>query len=308
MTVQPSSAGSERPDIIGVLRSVHSALDKALGDSDATHIENDDELRDEYPVQWAAQWLMQVIEALEEQSGAPAQCPGCDGHECDKGCQYPGAAQRPLTRDELAEAIHRGRFKDREPTPFGDDRLDREYAFRIADSVRSTQAAAPQPASNAQGVRDRDVIDPTDPTFVKDQAHRERIEKGQPTHGAPKTIMEAAASAADKISLWSNSKQGYANRIVPQPSGGDKGEVDDLLERLDDQGLYSKADRIQMIKDAAIEIRRLRGIAYISQQSRLAERLTDVIAMLDTPDAYNRGYIAAVCRSILSSVSSTESK
>lgn len=45
--------------------------------------------------------------------------------------------------------------------------------------------------------------------------------------------------------------------------------------------------------------------ANSSQQSRLAERLTDVIAMLDTPDAYNRGYIAAVCRSILSSVSST---
>lgn len=35
----------------------------------------------------------------------------------------------------------------------------------------------------AQGVRDRDVIDPTDPAFVKDQAHRERIEKGQPTQG-----------------------------------------------------------------------------------------------------------------------------
>jgi hypothetical protein len=34
---------------------------------------------------------------------------------------------------------------------------------------------------------------------------------------------------------------------------------DDLLERLDDQGLFSKAERIQMIKDAAIEIRRLRA-------------------------------------------------
>lgn len=33
----------------------------------------------------------------------------------------------------------------------------------------------------------------------------------------------------------------------------------DLLERLDDQGLYSKAERIQMIKDAAAEIRRLRA-------------------------------------------------
>lgn len=36
---------------------------------------------------------------------------------------------------------------------------------------------------------------------------------------------------------------------------------DNLLSRLDDQGLFSKADRIQMIKDAAAEIRRLRGAA-----------------------------------------------
>jgi hypothetical protein len=36
--------------------------------------------------------------------------------------------------------------------------------------------------------------------------------------------------------------------------------------------------------------------------TRLAERLLDVVFMLDAPDAYNREYIAAVCRSILSSV------
>jgi hypothetical protein len=40
-------------------------------------------------------------------------------------------------------------------------------------------------------------------------------------------------------------------------------------------------------------------------QPRLAEQLADVIMMLDTPDAYNREYIAAVCRSILSSFAST---
>jgi hypothetical protein len=39
--------------------------------------------------------------------------------------------------------------------------------------------------------------------------------------------------------------------------------------------------------------------------TRLAERLADVVMMLDAPDAYNREYIAAVCRSILSSVTST---
>lgn len=40
--------------------------------------------------------------------------------------------------------------------------------------------------------------------------------------------------------------------------------------------------------------------------SRLAERLADIIMMLDTPDAYNRPYIAAVCRSLLATVTSTE--
>lgn len=34
--------------------------------------------------------------------------------------------------------------------------------------------------------------------------------------------------------------------------------------------------------------------------ARIAERLADVVIMLDAPDAYNREYIAAVCRSILS--------
>jgi len=57
-------------------------------------------------------------------------------------------APRPLSRNELAEAIHRGRFKDREPTPLGSDRLDREYAFRIADSVIAATKSAPAVASS----------------------------------------------------------------------------------------------------------------------------------------------------------------
>lgn len=38
---------------------------------------------------------------------------------------------------------------------------------------------------------------------------------------------------------------------------------------------------------------------------RLAERLADVIMMLEVPDAYNREYIAAVCRSILGGLTQT---
>lgn len=44
------------------LLEIHSALDDALGDSDVTHIESDDELRERYPVQWAAQKLMEIID------------------------------------------------------------------------------------------------------------------------------------------------------------------------------------------------------------------------------------------------------
>lgn len=36
-------------------------------------------------------------------------------------------------------------------------------------------------------------------------------------------------------------------------------ETEELLDRLNDQGLYSKAERIQMIKDAAAEITILRA-------------------------------------------------
>ena len=48
------------------LREIHGALNDALGDTDITHIEDDDELRQEHPVQWAAQQLVQVIRSLEE--------------------------------------------------------------------------------------------------------------------------------------------------------------------------------------------------------------------------------------------------
>lgn len=47
------------------LRAVHSALDDALGDSDVTHVESDEELRDQHPAQWAAMKLAEVISQLE---------------------------------------------------------------------------------------------------------------------------------------------------------------------------------------------------------------------------------------------------
>lgn len=55
--------------ILADLRDIHSALDDALGDSDITHMEDDD-LREQEPTQWAAQRvaiLMQKLEADESQ-------------------------------------------------------------------------------------------------------------------------------------------------------------------------------------------------------------------------------------------------
>jgi hypothetical protein len=71
MTTPPTSPETVLIDIIDVLRSVHSALDHALGDTDVTHIENDDELCEEFPVQWAAERLAHAIQLLEGR--APAQ-------------------------------------------------------------------------------------------------------------------------------------------------------------------------------------------------------------------------------------------
>lgn len=41
--------------------------------------------------------VTELLAALVELAKAP--CSGCDGHECDNGCQYPGVAnQRQITR------------------------------------------------------------------------------------------------------------------------------------------------------------------------------------------------------------------
>lgn len=55
----------EPTDIVADLRAIHSALDAGLGDSDVTHIENDEELRERHPFQWAASRLASVIQKLE---------------------------------------------------------------------------------------------------------------------------------------------------------------------------------------------------------------------------------------------------
>jgi hypothetical protein len=48
------------------LLEICAALDDALGDSDISHIENDAELRVEYPVQWAAERLNCLIDQVAD--------------------------------------------------------------------------------------------------------------------------------------------------------------------------------------------------------------------------------------------------
>lgn len=51
--------------LIHRLIGVQSALDDGLGDTDVTHIESDRELREQYPVQWAAGEVAQIVKALQ---------------------------------------------------------------------------------------------------------------------------------------------------------------------------------------------------------------------------------------------------
>jgi hypothetical protein len=52
-------------DLIHKLLGIHGALDDALGDSDVEYLD-DQELRDTYPVQWAAMRLAEVINSLKK--------------------------------------------------------------------------------------------------------------------------------------------------------------------------------------------------------------------------------------------------
>lgn len=53
------------PDLYSKLRGIHGALDDALGDSDITHM-NDEELRNAHPVQWAAERLADIINTMRK--------------------------------------------------------------------------------------------------------------------------------------------------------------------------------------------------------------------------------------------------
>lgn len=55
---------AERASLLFNLRNIHSALDRALGDTDITH-KTDGELFDDHPVQWAAQMLAGLIQKIE---------------------------------------------------------------------------------------------------------------------------------------------------------------------------------------------------------------------------------------------------
>jgi hypothetical protein len=51
-------------ELIVRLTKIHSVLDEALGDSEPMHIEDDEELRRDYPIEWVAQQISQVVASL----------------------------------------------------------------------------------------------------------------------------------------------------------------------------------------------------------------------------------------------------
>ncbi len=57
-------AGIPVPTLITRLQNIHSALDDALGDSDI-EFHDDTDLRTEYPTQWAAMKLAEIIAEFE---------------------------------------------------------------------------------------------------------------------------------------------------------------------------------------------------------------------------------------------------
>ena len=58
---------------VETLEEIHSALDAGLGDTDVSHIESDDELRSEEPVQWAAMKLAILINTLSSNLALSAE-------------------------------------------------------------------------------------------------------------------------------------------------------------------------------------------------------------------------------------------
>ena len=77
-------------DFLTELESIHSALDAGLGDTDVDWIEDDEELRTEYPIQWAASQLAEVIIAMKAVAAKPAHNSAmvqCRSH------MYPGPCQ-----------------------------------------------------------------------------------------------------------------------------------------------------------------------------------------------------------------------
>lgn len=68
---QPSTYEGKAEPVTEKLRAIHGALDRALGDSDVTHIEDDEELRQLYPAHWAAKEIAKLAFAPPAQP-APA--------------------------------------------------------------------------------------------------------------------------------------------------------------------------------------------------------------------------------------------
>jgi hypothetical protein len=64
------------------LEAIFAALDDALGDSDPIGDYTDDEMREEYPVLWAACEIRKLIEAQGAAKSPNRQITPCERHSC----------------------------------------------------------------------------------------------------------------------------------------------------------------------------------------------------------------------------------
>lgn len=99
-----TSDAKVRKDIIRLLRTANVTINDQWEGSTG------------YISEAEANRLANAIASIQLANDAAATpCPGCDGHECDDGCQYPGAAQ-PSTQNSPPVELASQNYAERIPS------------------------------------------------------------------------------------------------------------------------------------------------------------------------------------------------
>jgi len=101
----------QQEGMVLVLKQVVNSLDRAIGDSDVTHIESDSDFRERFPVQWAASKLSELLAASErDQRGAAAGASaGDDVRDMMQVAPVQATAQQSVPHQTAAGQVERSR-------------------------------------------------------------------------------------------------------------------------------------------------------------------------------------------------------